>query len=173
MHARRIRNLVLSENAVINTKPQLEIHADDVKCSHGSTVGQLDRDSLCICGREESAQQRPRVSCAMPLPARSSAGSRSLPCGLLDDYLLMKFGSSRYRESPRKSLTKLSPADRWQKHWTSANPGRFSDSEAEDPRQALGIPRQRGHQSKTTECYRRVESLLQLEIRIFIGVSTT
>lgn len=40
------RNLLLSENAMVNTKPQLEIHADDVKCSHGSTIGQLDRDAL-------------------------------------------------------------------------------------------------------------------------------
>jgi Fe-S cluster assembly protein SufD len=40
------KNLLLSENAVVNTKPQLEIYADDVKCSHGSTVGQLDRDAL-------------------------------------------------------------------------------------------------------------------------------
>lgn len=35
-------NLLLSENAEIDTKPQLEIWADDVKCSHGATVGQLD-----------------------------------------------------------------------------------------------------------------------------------
>jgi Fe-S cluster assembly protein SufD len=40
------KNLLLSENAVVNTKPQLEIHADDVKCSHGSTIGQLDDDAL-------------------------------------------------------------------------------------------------------------------------------
>ena len=40
------KNLVLSENAVVNTKPQLEIYADDVKCSHGSTIGQLDPDAL-------------------------------------------------------------------------------------------------------------------------------
>ncbi|HEU0198848.1 MAG TPA: Fe-S cluster assembly protein SufD [Burkholderiaceae bacterium] len=36
------RNLLLSENAEVDTKPQLEIFADDVKCSHGATVGQLD-----------------------------------------------------------------------------------------------------------------------------------
>lgn len=36
------RNLLLSEQAEIDTKPQLEIYADDVKCSHGATVGQLD-----------------------------------------------------------------------------------------------------------------------------------
>ena len=36
------RNLLLSQDAEIDTKPQLEIYADDVKCSHGATVGQLD-----------------------------------------------------------------------------------------------------------------------------------
>ncbi|HKK14379.1 MAG TPA: Fe-S cluster assembly protein SufD, partial [Gammaproteobacteria bacterium] len=39
-------NLLLSRDAEADSKPQLEIYADDVKCSHGSTVGQLDRDSL-------------------------------------------------------------------------------------------------------------------------------
>ena len=39
-------NLLLSDDAVINTKPQLEIYADDVKCTHGATVGQLDEDAL-------------------------------------------------------------------------------------------------------------------------------
>ncbi|MBV9468237.1 MAG: Fe-S cluster assembly protein SufD [Abitibacteriaceae bacterium] len=40
------RNLLLSPNAVINTKPQLEIFADDVKCTHGATIGQLDEDAI-------------------------------------------------------------------------------------------------------------------------------
>ncbi len=40
------RNLVLSDEAVIDTKPQLEIFADDVKCTHGATVGQLDSEAL-------------------------------------------------------------------------------------------------------------------------------
>ncbi|PYE24222.1 iron-regulated ABC transporter permease protein SufD [Paraburkholderia silvatlantica] len=39
-------NLLLSRNAEIDTKPQLEIHADDVKCTHGATVGQLDENPL-------------------------------------------------------------------------------------------------------------------------------
>lgn len=38
--------LVLSNNALMNSKPQLEIYADDVKCSHGATIGQLDAKSL-------------------------------------------------------------------------------------------------------------------------------
>lgn len=40
------RNLVLGDHASIDTKPQLEIYADDVKCSHGATIGQLDPDEL-------------------------------------------------------------------------------------------------------------------------------
>jgi len=40
------RNLLLSEGAQIDTKPQLEIHADDVKCTHGATIGQVDEDAI-------------------------------------------------------------------------------------------------------------------------------
>ncbi len=39
-------NMVLTDNAKINSKPELEIYADDVKCTHGSTIGQLDDESL-------------------------------------------------------------------------------------------------------------------------------
>ncbi len=42
----RNNNLLLSRDAEVDTKPQLEIYADDVKCSHGATVGQLDPDSI-------------------------------------------------------------------------------------------------------------------------------
>ncbi|MBT8386809.1 MAG: Fe-S cluster assembly protein SufD [Ignavibacteria bacterium] len=38
-------NILLSNDAVVNTKPQLEIFADDVKCSHGATIGQLDEEA--------------------------------------------------------------------------------------------------------------------------------
>src|SRR5262249_49995402 len=40
------QTLLLSEDAIINTKPQLEIYADDVKCTHGATVGQLDTEAI-------------------------------------------------------------------------------------------------------------------------------
>ena len=39
-------NLLLSDSSSIDSKPQLEIYADDVKCSHGCTIGQLDKESL-------------------------------------------------------------------------------------------------------------------------------
>jgi Fe-S cluster assembly protein SufD len=55
------RTLLLSETAKVNTKPQLEIFADDVKCSHGATVGQLvDEQLFYLKSRglnEESARQ--------------------------------------------------------------------------------------------------------------------
>ncbi len=40
------KNLLLAERAEINAKPELEIYADDVKCQHGSTIGQLDKEML-------------------------------------------------------------------------------------------------------------------------------
>ncbi|MDX1553429.1 MAG: Fe-S cluster assembly protein SufD, partial [Marinobacter sp.] len=40
------KNLLLSTGAEIDTKPELEIYADDVKCAHGATIGQLDKTSL-------------------------------------------------------------------------------------------------------------------------------
>ena len=40
------KNLVLSEDATINTKPELQIYADDVRCTHGATIGQIDAESL-------------------------------------------------------------------------------------------------------------------------------
>ena len=40
------KNILLSDDATINTKPQLEIYADDVKCSHGSSTGKIDEDAL-------------------------------------------------------------------------------------------------------------------------------
>ena len=40
------RNLLLSDKAEINTKPELEIYADDVKCAHGATVAQIDKQAL-------------------------------------------------------------------------------------------------------------------------------
>ncbi len=40
------KNILLSDDAIINTKPQLEIYADDVKCSHGTSTGKIDENAL-------------------------------------------------------------------------------------------------------------------------------
>jgi Fe-S cluster assembly protein SufD len=39
-------NLLLSNNSLVNTKPQLEIYADDVKCTHGATIGRIDEEAI-------------------------------------------------------------------------------------------------------------------------------
>jgi Fe-S cluster assembly protein SufD len=46
MAYQRNSSILMTDDARMNSKPQLEIYADDVKCSHGATVGQLDEDAL-------------------------------------------------------------------------------------------------------------------------------
>jgi Fe-S cluster assembly protein SufD len=53
------KNLLLSEKAIIDTKPALEIYADDVRCTHGATIGQIDPEAIFYLrsrgiGREEA-----------------------------------------------------------------------------------------------------------------------
>ena len=62
-------NLLLSDKAEIDTKPELEIYADDVKCSHGATVGQLDSTAMFYLrsrglGHDEAAQVLTRAFAA-------------------------------------------------------------------------------------------------------------
>ncbi|MPZ75750.1 MAG: Fe-S cluster assembly protein SufD [Deltaproteobacteria bacterium] len=90
------KNLLLSENAVVNTKPQLEIHADDVKCSHGSTIGQLDTDALFYLRSRgldaADAQSLLSYAFASDLVGRM----RIAPLrARLDDYLLTSFRRSQ------------------------------------------------------------------------------
>ena len=53
----RNNNILLTDDAKMYTKPQLEIYADDVKCSHGATVGQIDNDALFYL-RSRGIEQR-------------------------------------------------------------------------------------------------------------------
>jgi Fe-S cluster assembly protein SufD len=76
-------NLLLSEGAEIDSKPQLEIHADDVKCSHGSAIGQSDENALFYLrtrGIDEAAARAllvqgfaAEVLAALPEPALAEA----------------------------------------------------------------------------------------------------
>lgn len=54
------RNLLLSNKATVDAKPQLEIFADDVKCAHGATVGQLDAEQLFYLRSRGLAEQTAR-----------------------------------------------------------------------------------------------------------------
>lgn len=55
------RNILLSETAHIHTQPQLEIYADDVKCSHGATTGQLDEQALFYMQQRGISQKEARL----------------------------------------------------------------------------------------------------------------
>ena len=52
-------NLLLSRGAKVHTMPQLEIYADDVKCTHGATIGELDEQALFYLQTRESIQKAP------------------------------------------------------------------------------------------------------------------
>ena len=63
------RNLLLSESAIVDSKPTLEIHNDDVKCNHGSTIGQLDAEAMFYLrargiGEEEARKLPPEEEVA-------------------------------------------------------------------------------------------------------------
>jgi Fe-S cluster assembly protein SufD len=87
------KNLLLSKDAVVNSKPQLEIYADDVKCSHGSTIGQLDRDALFyLCSRGIGMEEaRSILSYAFAAEILNRVKVASLRARL-EDYLLTQFG---------------------------------------------------------------------------------
>jgi Fe-S cluster assembly protein SufD len=55
------QNILLTNEAKMNTKPQLEIYADDVKCSHGATVGQLDQEALFYMRSRGIGEQEARM----------------------------------------------------------------------------------------------------------------
>jgi len=89
------KNLLLSDDAVANSKPQLEIYADDVKCSHGSTIGQLDGDALFYLRSRGigSDEARSLLSYAF---ASDVIGRVKIPAlrARLDHYLAHCFGRS-------------------------------------------------------------------------------
>jgi Fe-S cluster assembly protein SufD len=75
------QNLLLSPTAEIDTKPELEIYADDVKCSHGATTGQLDSDSIFyLRSRGITAEQARR----MLMASFVREITRRVPAGPLD-----------------------------------------------------------------------------------------
>ncbi|MGQ0428819.1 MAG: Fe-S cluster assembly protein SufD [Gammaproteobacteria bacterium] len=96
--AQQSRNLLLSPQAEINARPQLEIHTDDVRCRHGATVGSLDEQQLFYLRSRglEEASARALLTfafCAdligrLPLPALSAAIAARF-AGALPDLALL------------------------------------------------------------------------------------
>lgn len=87
------RNLLLSDDAQIDTKPQLEIYADDVKCTHGATIGQIEDNALFYLQSrgidEASARRLLLLAFASECVQRMKAGAaRNRVEHLIHDYLL-------------------------------------------------------------------------------------
>ena len=81
------RNLLLSTQAAVDTTPQLEIHNDDVKCSHGSTIGQLSASSLFFLRSRGIGEEQARLiltqAFAHEVLETAPAGLRPMLEGLL------------------------------------------------------------------------------------------
>jgi Fe-S cluster assembly protein SufD len=82
-------NLLLSAEAEVNTKPELEIYADDVKCTHGATVGQLDTDALFYLQARGISKEA-----AMDLLTHAFAEDvfNRISCGEIKKYIEMRAG---------------------------------------------------------------------------------
>ena len=104
------RNLLLSDDARIDTKPQLEIYADDVKCTHGATIGQIEENALFYLrsrGIDEiSARKLLLLAFAGECLERMAANpARDHVERLINDHLLKIANST-------KNLAKLTTEDR-------------------------------------------------------------
>jgi Fe-S cluster assembly protein SufD len=87
------RNLLLSDDAQIDTKPQLEIYADDVKCTHGATIGQIEENALFYLrsrGIDETLARRLLLSAFANecLERMQPGGARNYVERMIDAYLL-------------------------------------------------------------------------------------
>ena len=78
------RNVLLSDKATVNTKPQLEIWADDVKCSHGCTTGQIDEEALFYLQSRGISKETAR---AMMLYAFAGEVLDHVPNPVMKEYL--------------------------------------------------------------------------------------
>jgi len=94
------RNLLLAPGAQADTKPELIIHADDVKCGHGATVGDLDRDALFYLQSRGIAADEARAMliegfAGEMLETVADEGLRARAAGILDGWLAAAVGQRR------------------------------------------------------------------------------
>ena len=92
-------NLLLSKEAEIDTKPELEIYADEVKCSHGATVGQLDETALFYLRTrgldlDEATQLITRAFASKILSLLTVDAAREYVSGAIDERLDALIGGS-------------------------------------------------------------------------------
>ncbi len=89
------RNLLLSDEAIVDTQPQLEIYADDVRCTHGGTVGRLDDDALFYLrsrgiGQEEAGRMLIRAFADEVIEALPAESLQEQAARLVDERLAVQ-----------------------------------------------------------------------------------
>ena len=84
------KNILISDNAVINTKPQLEIWADDVKCSHGCTTGQLDQEAMFYLRTRGLSKENARALLMHAFALEAIEHLHGTPVGLYVERLVAK-----------------------------------------------------------------------------------
>ena len=148
--SRPIARCCLSDDATINTKPQLEIFADDVKCTHGAAIGQLDDDAIFYLRARGSDVRRgarhadPRVRRRDPRPRADRAAARrarrrSCTRSWRRTSRRLTRHDTRSRFRPRQTRRTAS---------TCRGAARFSDPAENGARQAARVSRQRRHEQK-------------------------
>ncbi|MES2154536.1 MAG: Fe-S cluster assembly protein SufD [bacterium] len=85
------KNLLLSTRALVDTTPQLEIHADDVKCSHGSTIGQISKDALFFLRSRGIGEEEARIILTQAFAHDVLEHAPARLRGLLDELLAQWF----------------------------------------------------------------------------------
>ena len=83
-------NILLTDDAVINSKPELEIYADDVKCSHGSTIGQLDDEAIFYL-QARGVSKRSAINMMITAFVKDALDRVSIPA--LKNYIDLKIDS--------------------------------------------------------------------------------
>jgi len=93
------KNLLLSNRAVVDTTPQLEIHADDVKCSHGSTIGQINKDALFFLRSRGIGAEEARIILTQAFAHEVLQHAPAELRPLLDDLLTQWFACRKVQEA--------------------------------------------------------------------------
>jgi Fe-S cluster assembly protein SufD len=98
------KNLILSDGAEVDTRPRLEIYADDVKCTHGAAVGQLDEEAVLYLRSRGLSQEEARSLLVTAFIHEMLDRVDLLPLRMALDILL---GSRSLKSAERVRLSKV------------------------------------------------------------------
>jgi Fe-S cluster assembly protein SufD len=110
------RNLLLNDDAQIDTKPQLEIYADDVKCTHGATIGQIDEGALFYLLSRGIGEPEAR---RLLLEAFASECLDRIKPGAARSYaeVIVAQGLTQRSQRPEPVKTANTTEEDWARHW--------------------------------------------------------